>query len=66
LQEEDATLVRSTSSPHLKQGCQMVHFQTKNPNLGIFFWALECKVLFYFMTIWNILWQFGTMYWRLV
>jgi hypothetical protein len=46
------------------QGCQMVYFQTKNPNLGIFWWALECKMLLYFMTIWNILRPFGIIYGR--
>jgi hypothetical protein len=37
------------------QGCQMVCFQTKNPNLGKFWRALEWKMLKYFMAIWNIL-----------
>jgi hypothetical protein len=37
----------------------MVYFQTKNPNLGKFWRALECKMLVYFMTIWNILRTFG-------
>jgi hypothetical protein len=36
------------------QGCQMVYFQTKNPNLGKFWRALEWKLLVYFMVIWNI------------
>jgi hypothetical protein len=30
------------------QGCQMVYFKTKNPNLGIFWSALEWKMLVYF------------------
>jgi hypothetical protein len=34
------------------QGCQMVCFQTKNPNLGKFWKALEWKSLFF-------LWPFG-------
>jgi hypothetical protein len=29
--------------PLVRQGCQMVYFQTKNPNLGKFWRALECK-----------------------
>jgi hypothetical protein len=37
------------------QGCQMVCFQTINPNLGNIWRALEWKML-YFMIIWNILW----------
>jgi hypothetical protein len=36
------------------QGCQMVCFQTKNPNLGQVRRALEWKMLLYFMSIWNI------------
>jgi hypothetical protein len=35
-----------------KQGCQMVCFQTKNPNLGKFWRALEWEMLVY-------LWSFG-------
>jgi hypothetical protein len=44
----------------------MVCLQTKNPNLGKFLRTLEWKMLFYFMTIWNIftaiwynVWPFG-------
>jgi hypothetical protein len=48
------------------QGCQMVCFQTKNPDLGKFWRALEWKMLVYFMTIWNILWPFGIIFGRLV
>jgi hypothetical protein len=48
------------------QGCQMVYFQTKNPNLGKFWMALEWKMLVYFMTICNILRPFGIIYGRLV
>jgi hypothetical protein len=44
------------------QGCQMVYFQTKNPNVGKIWRALEWKMLQYFMTIWNILHPFGIMY----
>jgi hypothetical protein len=44
------------------QGCQMVYFQTKNPNLGTFWRALECN----FVIIWNILWPFGIIYGRSV
>jgi hypothetical protein len=44
----------------------MVCFQTKNPNLGKFWRALEWKMLLYFMTIWNILWPFGIIYGPLV
>jgi hypothetical protein len=48
------------------RGCQMVYFQTKNPNFGKFLRALEWKMLIYFMTIWNILWPYGIIYGRLV
>jgi hypothetical protein len=32
-----------------KQGCQMVYFQTKVPNLAIFWWALEWKRFVYIL-----------------
>jgi hypothetical protein len=45
-----------------EQGCQMVCFQTKNPNLGKFWRVLDWKKLGifyghleYFMDIWDIL-----------
>jgi hypothetical protein len=37
----------------------MVCFQTKNPNLGQFWRALDWKMFVYFMAIWSILWRFG-------
>jgi hypothetical protein len=43
----------------LAQGCQMVSFHTKNPNLGKFWNALDWKMLIYFATIWNISRTFG-------
>jgi hypothetical protein len=64
------------SSPCPEQGCQMVCFQAKNPSLGQFWRALE-KCLYtyvlwpfgifygysgYFMTIWYILFSFGTFF----
>jgi hypothetical protein len=36
----------------------MVCFQTKNPNLGTNFRALDWKIPVYFMSIWNVLWIF--------
>jgi hypothetical protein len=44
----------------------MVHFKTKNPNLGKFWRALEWKTLVYFMANRNILRPFGIIYVRLV
>jgi hypothetical protein len=41
------------------QGCQMVYFKTKNPNLGIFWRALEWKM-------WYIIRPFGIIYDHLV
>jgi hypothetical protein len=35
------------------QGCQMVSFQTKNPNLGKFWWALDWKMLIYINSMAN-------------
>jgi hypothetical protein len=59
----------------LFQGCQIVWFKTKNTNLGLFWRALEGKILdilwpfgifyghlVYFMAIWYILWPFGIFY----
>jgi hypothetical protein len=40
----------------------MVRFQTKNPNLGKFWWVLDEKMLLYFMAIWNILQTFMIFY----
>jgi hypothetical protein len=48
------------------QGCQMLHFQTKNPNLGTFWWVLQWKMLEYFIFIRYILQQFGIFYGHLV
>jgi hypothetical protein len=46
-----------------KQGWQMVHFQTKNPNSGTFWRVLQWEMLVYFMDIrpfgTPILWSFG-------
>jgi hypothetical protein len=47
-------------------GCQMVCIQTKNPNLGKFWRALEWKMLVYFTAIWNIFRPFEIFYGRLV
>jgi hypothetical protein len=59
------------------QGCQMVCFQTKNPNLGKFWRAFDWKMFYtyilwplgisywdlgYFMTNWYILYSFGTFF----
>jgi hypothetical protein len=44
----------------------MVCFQTKNPNLGKFWRALDWKKLIYFLAIWDILWRFGKFYDHLV
>jgi hypothetical protein len=48
------------------QGCQMVCFQTKNPNLGKIFRFADWKMLMYYKAIWNILWTFGILYDHLV
>jgi hypothetical protein len=43
-------------SADLGQGCQMVSFQTKNPNLGIFWMTLDLKYCYIpILIIWNIL-----------
>jgi hypothetical protein len=35
------------------QGCQMVYFQTKYPNMGKFWSVLQWKMLVNFMSIWS-------------
>jgi hypothetical protein len=50
----------------LDQGCQMVCFQTKNPNLGKFWRVLQSKMLVYFMDTWSILRSFVIFYRHLV
>jgi hypothetical protein len=45
-----------------QQGCQMVYFQTKNPNLRNFWMVLQWSMLAYFMAIWYILQLFGIFY----
>jgi hypothetical protein len=45
--------------PYIHQGCQVVYFHTKNPNLGKFWRVLQWKMLEYFMAVWNILRPFG-------
>jgi hypothetical protein len=48
------------------QGCQMLYFETKNPNLGKIWRVLQWKMmvhfnghLAYFTSIWYIFWPFG-------
>jgi hypothetical protein len=55
----------STSTSN--QGCQMVYFQTKNPNFGKFWRALDWEMLYIFYgnlecftDNWDVLWSFGT------
>jgi hypothetical protein len=53
--------------PPEDQGCQMVYFKTKTPNLGgVLQWKMWVYLFYghlvYFMTIWYILGQFGIVY----
>jgi hypothetical protein len=56
----------SQSSGNTNQGCQMVCFQTKNPNLGKFWSVLQWKMLVYLMSIWSILRPLELFYGHLV
>jgi hypothetical protein len=58
--------VTECCSYFVEQGCQMVSFETKNPNLGKFWRALHWEMLIYFMVIWNCLETFGIVYNHLV
>jgi hypothetical protein len=67
----DATFIlvsaRVQVSPRLfKQGCQMVSFQTKNPNLGKFLEGLRLENVDIFAAVWNILPTAGIFYDHLV
>jgi hypothetical protein len=57
--EQRRALKKRTTRTYPNQGCQMVYFQTKKTILGKIWRALEWKLLFYFMTSWNILLPFG-------
>jgi hypothetical protein len=48
------------------QGCQMVYFHTKNPNLGKILRVLDWKMFIYLINIWYILRTFGIFYDHLV
>jgi hypothetical protein len=41
------------------QGCQMVYFPTKNPNLSKSLRALQWKIFVHFVIIWSILRPYG-------
>jgi hypothetical protein len=43
----------------IDQGCQMVSFQTKKTNLGIFWKTMEWKMLLFILVIYNILRPLG-------
>jgi hypothetical protein len=45
------------------QGCQMVYFQTKNPDCGKLWRGLQWKMLVYYKAIWSI---FGYIVWSFV
>jgi hypothetical protein len=47
---------------NIQQGCQMVYFQTKNPNLGKFRRVLQWTIRVYFMTIRYTLRPFAIFY----
>jgi hypothetical protein len=51
---QEAVLTQSDSFCLLQQGCQMVCFQTKNPNLGKFLRVLQWKMMVYFIDTWSI------------
>jgi hypothetical protein len=46
-----AIKTKKKSFGSLQQGCQMVYFQAKNPDLGTFWRVLQWKRLVYFMAI---------------
>jgi hypothetical protein len=52
----------STCGGGLDRVARWFIFKAKNPNLGTFWWALEWKMLVYFITIWSVLHPFNTYY----
>jgi hypothetical protein len=64
--EDRPCLIYERSNSYVVQGCQMVYFQTKSPNLGKFWRELQLKMLVYFMDIWSILRPFGIFHSHLV
>jgi hypothetical protein len=50
----------------MKPGCQMVYFQTENPNEGKIWRFLQLKMMVHFTTVWSILPLFGIFYGHLV
>jgi hypothetical protein len=69
--------IRICNEARVCQGCQMVIFPTKNPNLVKFWMAFKCWCrlcpfgiyyghLVYVMAIWYSLWTFGKFYGHLV
>jgi hypothetical protein len=67
-----ATSLMSLKREAVRKGWRMVYIKTKNPTLDKFWWALQGKMLPYFMdtwsfynhlvyslAIWYMLWQFG-------
>jgi hypothetical protein len=53
---------KDVNETSVDQGCQMVTFQTKHHNLGIFWRTLELKMWIYILVIWNILRPLGIFY----
>jgi hypothetical protein len=52
-ESSNSSLFRHFSQSLFRQGCQMVYFQTKVPNLGYIWSAFDWKMSVYFMAIWN-------------
>jgi hypothetical protein len=53
-------MIDNSSVLAAKQGCQMVYFQNKDPNLGKFWIVLRWKMLEYFS------WAFGLFYGQMI
>jgi hypothetical protein len=53
---------KETKEMDVNQGCQMVYYQTNNPNLGKFWRVLQLKMLVYFMAFLSIFRPCGIFY----
>jgi hypothetical protein len=58
--EEEKSLFSDDIFVGSSVACQMVYFQTKNPNLGKFWRALDLQKCIHFTDIWDLLRSLGT------
>jgi hypothetical protein len=55
ISEKFIYVTQTSGQSSRRQGCQMAYFQTKNPSLVKFLWALQWERLVFSMALWNLL-----------